>query len=159
MAELSAQQPVNVEKGRTAERLGCVESEGTGLDMRSWADQIVVTGFGAMMARSRLARTCTARQPMDSPISDRSSIHVHVYELKFVKYWKEFCKRYKFCNVRFAKLSGFARTRVLGAHCVQALCASSSACGCDELALEGRQGIWLCDELALTERQGLGART
>ena len=50
------------------------------IDMRSWADQIVVTGFGAMMARSRLARTCTARQPMDSLISDRSSIHVHVYE-------------------------------------------------------------------------------
>ena len=126
MAELAAQQPVKVEKGRTAERLGCVESEGTGLDMRSWADQIVVTGFGAMMARSRLARTCTARQPMDSPISDRSSIHVHVdknvhvyagtkrytsFEI-CVKFWKEFCKRYKFCNVRFAKLSGFARTRV-----------------------------------------------
>ena len=76
MAKLSAQQPVKVEKGRTAERLGCVESEGTGLDMRSWADQIVVTGFRAMMARSRLARTCTARQPMDSPISDRSSAYV-----------------------------------------------------------------------------------
>ena len=93
--------------------------------MRSWADQIVVTGFGAMMARSRLARTCTARQPMDSPISDRSSIHVHVdknvhvyagtkrytsFEICVIC-WKEFCKRYKFCNARFAKLSGFARTR------------------------------------------------